>query len=100
MSEQEIIAEYIKSNFPEMLTTLDFVLFKTRVGLREAVERILSGKGCTNGDMVRKMSDEELSEFLMHSVHESDKEMEKTICGNSVHDAEDILAWLRKGTEG
>lgn len=96
MKEQEVIAEYVKSKYPEMLTTMDYVLFRTRIGLQEAVQSILAGVSYTNGDRVRKMSNEELSEFLMHDVHEDDKEPAKTICGESMHDAIDVLKWLEK----
>ena len=37
MSENDIIAEYVKSRFPSLLATVDFGLYKMGVGISETL---------------------------------------------------------------
>lgn len=40
MSENDIIAEYVKSRFPSLLATVDFGLYKMGVGIGEVMHGI------------------------------------------------------------
>ena len=43
MSENDIIAEYVKSRFPNMLATADFGLYKMGVKIHETLNGISEG---------------------------------------------------------
>jgi hypothetical protein len=66
MSENDIIAEYVKSRFPSLLATVDFGLYKMGVGIGETLNGM--SKCLKNIDL------KALKERL-----ESVKEQEKTI---------------------
>lgn len=43
MSNNDILAEYIRKNRPEIEKSLDFILYRFGVRLREAIKPILNG---------------------------------------------------------
>ena len=100
MGENDIIAEYIMTKYPNMLTTLEFSLFRLKVRLGESINKILQQEmnpvKMTNAEVIRKFDDEELARFIMYDIHEDFEESEKAVCGKGMHDVDDVLAWLRE----
>lgn len=98
MKETEMVYNYIKTKYPEMLTTLDFVMYRTKVSMQEAVGRILNETSMTHADAIRDMDDEDLAKFLTHRVHEDFEEPAKVIGDKYLHDEDEVLEWLRSKT--
>lgn len=63
MSENDIIAEYVKENYPEILNTTDFALYRLSVALRKFID-----------DFKKAVSNISIKEFYESMNKESESE--------------------------